>query len=138
MTTTNNTICVLSVEDEPISQMVLQMFLRNQSKVVGTGAEALDTIKNHHDDIKVVFMDLGLPDMDGIAVTQQIRQFEHNKGLNPIYICALTSDINAQKRQECLDAGMNDFLTKPVNAQQMNQILQHAKGAETLAKKSAI
>lgn len=123
---TNNTVCILAVEDESINQMVLKMFLGANSKVVGTGTEALETIERYHNDINIIFMDIGLPDMDGIKVAQQIRAYETKNKLKPIYICALTAHNNPEKKQACLAAGMNAFLTKPVSPEQITEILAKA------------
>lgn len=123
----NNNISVLAVEDEPINQMVLKTFFKQfnlPNEVVGTGLEALNLIKNRHSAFHLIFLDLGLPDTTGITVAQHIRAYEATQDLEPLYICALTADDAAEKEQECLAAGMNMFLTKPISMEQISSILQ--------------
>lgn len=118
---------VLAVEDEAINQMILKVLFNNLhlvGEVVSTGEQAVNLLQNDHDLFDLIFMDLSLPDMTGILVTQQIRAYERSKGIKPLHICALTADDSKQKRQECLSAGMNDFLTKPITSQKIEDILE--------------
>jgi CheY-like chemotaxis protein len=124
---TYNTISVLAVEDEAINQIVLKAFFKSlnlNAKVVTTGNEALAAIQHEHHVYDLVFMDLGLPDMTGLEASQQIRQFEQQNQLDPLYICALTATDDAQKQQECLSVGMNQFMTKPITMERIEQLLQ--------------
>jgi CheY-like chemotaxis protein len=67
----------------------------------------------------LVFMDLQMPEMDGLTATKMIRQ------LNPNYpwIVAMTANSLPEDRQICLDAGMNDYISKPINIQELMRAL---------------
>lgn len=123
----NNIIRILAVEDEPLNQMMLKFLFKEanvESEVVGTGGEALHIMDHRHDEFHVVFMDLGLPDMCGIQVTQKIRENENIKERTPKFICAYTGTDTPEKKQECLEAGMNAFLAKPMSIEKLQGILQ--------------
>ncbi|MGA2654434.1 MAG: response regulator [Gammaproteobacteria bacterium] len=124
---TNDTISILAVEDESINQMVFKMFFKTlglKAHVVDTGAQALLEIQNQHHDYHLVFMDLGLPDISGIDVTVQIRQFEQQNQLDPLYICALTATNDEKLKQQALKVGMNEFMTKPITLEAIKQTLE--------------
>ncbi len=115
---THKIIQVLAVEDEKLNQTMLQ-FIFSQAhiaiEIVETGKAALEIMNSRHDEFHLVLMDLGLPDMNGIQVTQKIRQNENINGLKAIFICAYTGDNTPEKQQECFEAGMNAFITKPMS-----------------------
>lgn len=124
---TNHEISILAVEDEIINQMVLKSFFKTlgiRAEVVSSGGAALSAIEKRHAEFDLVFMDLGLPDINGITAVQKIRQFEAQHDLEPLYICALTASDSQEKQQECLTSGMNVFMTKPITMDQINHILQ--------------
>jgi two-component system KDP operon response regulator KdpE len=99
---------VLLVEDELVMRRVLQVALRSQGYAVAeaeTGAQAIARVEAEPPD--VVLLDLGLPDMDGVAVAGSIR-LDHEL---PIIVLSARSDEQQQIR--ALDAGANDYVTKP-------------------------
>jgi two-component system sensor histidine kinase/response regulator len=101
---------ILLVEDNIVNQKVMQQMLKilgYPSDQAFNGHEALEALKRESYD--VVLMDIAMPVMDGMEATKIIRQNEE-KGpwIIAVTACAYTKD-------ECLDAGMNDYLTKPVS-----------------------
>ena len=104
---------ILVVEDALIAKKVAQAMLKRLNCKVdfaSSGLEALDLIaKNDYD---MIFMDLGLPDMDGVAVTEKIRGMKEKKGSVPII--ALSANFDDECRAYCLKAGMNEFIAKPL------------------------
>ncbi|CAN5806118.1 hypothetical protein BH23CYA1_BH23CYA1_12900 [soil metagenome] len=69
----------------------------------------------------VILMDMRMPDTDGITTTRQIRQMDHHQNT---WIIAMTASTTRQDRQRCFDAGMNDYLTKPIKREVLAQALQ--------------
>ena len=105
---------MLLVEDNPINQKVALRFLAKEglkADVANNGQEALDLFAKQSYD--VVLMDIQMPVMDGITATQNIRQIY---GTERPYIIAVTANATPSDRQRCMDAGMNDFVTKPIDA----------------------
>ncbi|MDT8405917.1 MAG: PAS domain S-box protein [Methylococcales bacterium] len=112
---------VLLVEDNALNQEVALALLQRLGLAVDSadnGQQAIDKVKQHHYDL--VLMDLLMPVLDGLKATQAIRQLPTGKTLP---IIALTANAFAESRQRCLDAGMNDFLTKPIDPEQLQQML---------------
>lgn len=70
-------------------------------------------------------MDCMMPVMDGYKTTQKIRELEETQNLNPTPIVALTADITSENKQKCLDAGMNEYITKPFNFEELSDVLKH-------------
>jgi signal transduction histidine kinase len=111
LTTSATSLQVLIAEDNLVNQRVLQLFLKTlgySPTIANNGLEALEAIKNQKYD--VIFMDMQMPEMDGITAVKQIRQ---SNSYQP-WIVALTANALPEDRQLCLDAGMNDFINKPI------------------------
>lgn len=88
----------------------------------GNGKEAVAALQN--DRFDVVLMDIDMPEMDGISATRVIRAGERLKG-DRLPIVAVTSRDN---RQECLNAGMDAYLAKPLKPDQLNSTLDRVSG----------
>ncbi|MBL7479551.1 response regulator [Legionella bononiensis] len=107
---------VLVVEDNLIAQIVANSILSKLNcsiDIAETGKTALEYWKSHHYDL--IFMDIGLPDMDGYEVTHLIRVHELSKKTHTPII-ALTAHAGDENKKRCIDAGMNAVLTKPLTA----------------------
>ncbi|GAA6003765.1 uncharacterized protein JCM10292_003365 [Rhodotorula paludigena] len=106
---------ILLAEDNIVNQKVALKFLESaghQTEVVENGALALEAVKKNFYD--VVLMDLSMPIMGGTEATQIIRQFEAENGLERLPIVALTAHAMLGDREKCIQAGMDDYLTKPL------------------------
>lgn len=117
------TLRVLVVEDDPISQRVIQRMLQgigHQVTLVDRGPKALERFGEPFD---VVFMDVSLPGMDGREVTRRWREREAQEGRAPMWIIALTAQVTELQRQQCIEAGMNDYLHKPVSLERLAEAL---------------
>lgn len=104
---------VLVVEDNHINQVVVSQFLKLSGMDVtlaNNGQEALEKLQTQ--DFDVVLMDLHMPVMDGIEATKLIKA---NPRFADLPIIALTADVVEEERLHCLDIGMVDFVTKPIN-----------------------
>ncbi|WP_453976966.1 response regulator [Brevundimonas sp. Marseille-Q4549] len=110
---------VLLVEDNPVGALLARTLLRREGCVVetaATGAEAVEALQRARYDL--VFMDMRMPGMDGPAAARAIRA-----GGDATPIVALTANAFAEDRRACLEAGMNDHLTKPLDAASLRAAL---------------
>mgnify|MGYP000226696987 CR=1 FL=1 len=111
---------ILVVDDSKPVRRAMDMLLKHLGAEVHfaiNGQDALATAINNFD---IVFMDMGLGDFSGIAITKQLRR-EHG---NNTPIIALTANALDKDKQQCLDAGMNDFITKPILLESLKKLLK--------------
>jgi CheY-like chemotaxis protein len=118
---------VLLVEDDPLSQTVVKDIFRynnlpGELVCVGSAEEALRILPSL--DPLVVLMDLMLPGMSGIEATRIIRMREQEEHRPPVYIIAITASVMQDDREQCLTAGMDDYLSKPVRRKTLAEILR--------------
>ena len=114
---------ILLVEDNPVNQKIALRFLQRlgyRADAVANGLEAVQTVRAR--DYKLLFMDVQMPEMDGFAATREIRA-TIAKDRQPVII-ALTANAMQGDRERCLDAGMNDYITKPVKIDEIEQIIR--------------
>ncbi len=117
---------ILLVEDNPVNQMVACKMLEKtgvSATLVNNGLEALTALDNNSFDL--VLMDCQMPEMDGFEATRVIRQKNIqalNGGVLPVI--AMTANVMEGDRQGCLDAGMNDYIGKPVKIDELETVLQ--------------
>ncbi len=124
-------VAVLLVEDDPVNQMIVEGLLTMlgcEVELVGDGVAARRAAAAARYDL--VFMDCHMPVMDGYEATRGIREDEQRTGLHTP-IVALTADSLASDRARCLDAGMDDFLTKPVSSSQLSATIERWTGRRT-------
>ena len=119
-----NCVRVLIAEDNPTNRLLAQKILEKEGCQVilaENGEEAL--LQWESNPIDLILMDGMMPVMDGITATLQIRAKEKLKGSAPIPIIALTANAMVEDRQRYLDAGMNDYLSKPFKPDELRKIL---------------
>jgi two-component system, sensor histidine kinase and response regulator len=115
---------ILLVEDEPINRRVIQAMLDRLGVLIDcatNGQQALAAIAQHHYDL--VFMDCQLPDMDGFETTRRLRQQEQQQNVTRLPIIAMTANAQRGDQERCLAAGMDDYVTKPVERTVLVQVL---------------
>ncbi|CAM4001732.1 ATP-binding protein [Vreelandella rituensis] len=117
-----NGVTLLLVEDNPVNQKVAVGMLEHLGcKVIcaGTGGEALSCVKNQQ--VALIFMDIQLPDMDGLEITRQLR--EQTGWLKEVPIVAMTAGGYDDDRARCLAAGMSGYITKPLSLTVLDELL---------------
>ncbi|MDF1821461.1 MAG: response regulator [Alcanivoracaceae bacterium] len=122
-------ISVLVVDDDQVSQMVIASLLQSlqvQTRTVGSGEEALDALDREK--AQVVFLDWEMPGMDGEEVARRIRQAHPQEDIWIICLTAHGADAVMEKARA---AGVDDFLPKPVNRQQVRTALRRAQSSVT-------
>ncbi|MBS4020652.1 MAG: response regulator [Dechloromonas sp.] len=115
-TTASAGLHILLVEDNPINQRLACALLDKQGhrvRVANHGQEALDMLAAHTVDL--VLMDVQMPVMDGLEATRQWRAREAADGRTPLPIIAMTANAMAGDRDACLNAGMNGYVSKPID-----------------------
>jgi len=123
---------ILVVDDNAINAEVLCLFLEDygyQPDVAINGLEAVKmaTQKNYN----LIFMDIRMPELDGIEATRMIRQLEKSARGQPVsVIIALTADAIKSDIALCREAGMDDYLTKPIQPEKLPQIFKRNLGLE--------
>ncbi len=113
-------IAVLLAEDDPISQRLGRIMLSELGCVVeiaGNGMEVIEKLKAGH--FNVVIMDLSMPVLGGIEATMIIRK-EIDRDIPIIALTAFVSDLDEKK---CMEAGMNDFIAKPIRAKELKSTI---------------
>ncbi|WP_425510964.1 ATP-binding protein [Xanthomonas chitinilytica] len=116
---------LLLVEDNPVNLLVAQKLLAMMGCDTDTatnGEVALAKMTQHR--YELVLMDCQMPVLDGYAATRRWREWEARQGTPRLPIVAMTANAMAGDRQRCLDAGMDDYLSKPVSREQLQACLQ--------------
>jgi len=115
---------ILVAEDNPVNQAVIMRVLQKMGHtpvLVQNGREALTLTSAEKFDL--VFMDVQMPEMDGLAATAAIRDREKNQGTPHLPIFAMTAHAMKGDRELCLGAGMDGYITKPIRFSDIEQIL---------------
>ncbi len=108
-----HSVSILVAEDNPINQKLIQFSLGNAGyslEVVGNGREVIERITAEPSRFQLIFMDVQMPEMDGLEATRRLRA----AGFTDIPIIAMTAGAWEGDRQRCLEAGMNDYIAKPL------------------------
>jgi two-component system sensor histidine kinase/response regulator len=119
---------VLVAEDNPVNQRLAVALLEkrgHQVAVAATGQEALAAIEREPFD--VVLMDLQMPGMGGLEATAAVRAHERDRG-GHLRIIAMTAHAMPGDREKCLKAGMDDYLTKPIDARRLYALIDQVAG----------
>jgi two-component system, OmpR family, aerobic respiration control sensor histidine kinase ArcB len=115
---------VLLVEDIKIAQKVTSFTLESLNcdvDIAENGSKALELAETNHYDI--ILMDLGLPDVDGMTVTETIRKMPHYDQNTPIV--ALTAHADEDYRKNCLEIGMSGYMIKPLTTESAKDLLDN-------------
>ena len=109
---------ILLAEDNPVNQKLAEKMLTKSGHrvaVAGNGKKAFHIYNASPQKIDLIFMDVQMPEMDGLESTLAIRNFEKEKDLTRIPIVAMTGQAMEGDREKCLETGMDDYIVKPIN-----------------------
>ena len=116
---------VLLVEDNPVNEMVARKMLEKlglDSVTATNGQEALDMLES--ESVDVVLMDCQMPEMDGFEATRHLRMREKLANADALPVIAMTANVMEGDRERCLQAGMDDYLGKPVRMDELESTLR--------------
>ncbi len=114
---------ILLAEDNPTNQKLAKLMLTKAGytvEVANNGREAVNIFVAAPDDFDLVFMDIQMPELDGKEATAEIRR----KGFDAVPIIAMTAHAMKGDREDCLRAGMNDYVTKPISRKAVFDVLE--------------
>jgi signal transduction histidine kinase len=117
---------VLLVDDTEANIMHVRDFLHVNGHRVSTAADGLEAIEKAQSLPDIIFMDVQMPKMDGLEAIRRLRADAHTKDL---YIVSLTSFAMQEDKTRCLEAGANDYESKPVSLKKIRQLVNARKGA---------
>jgi PAS domain S-box-containing protein len=122
---------VLVAEDNAVNQKLALYQLRVlglRADTVGSGGDVLQALQRTY--YPIILMDCQMPGMDGYETTRQVRALERREvetgRRSPAYIIAMTANAMHGDREKCLNAGMNDYLSKPVDLRELESVLRRA------------
>lgn len=125
---------VLIAEDNGVNQKVLQYMLDQlgvKSDLANNGREAVQLTKSN--DYDIVFMDVQMPEMDGIEATELIRKAESRQP----YIVAMTANVSNDDRESCSRCGMNEFISKPFLLNQIKRVFHYYLNSDQMRQEKA-
>lgn len=129
-TSLRNGTKILLVEDDPINQMLARALLEDHGYSVRTAANGREAVEAINEGFDVILMDVQMPEMDGFEAARWIREHEQGTGRH-VPIIAMTAHAMRQDQERCLDAGMDDYVSKPINAEALyatiERIVQRAR-----------
>ncbi len=114
---------ILLAEDNPVNQKLAVLILNKagyQVDVANNGRKAVHTFTRQPENFDLILMDIQMPEMDGLEATKELRL----RGFNTIPIIAMTANAMKGDREICLEAGMNDYITKPVKREIIFEIIE--------------
>ncbi len=120
------TLKILLVEDNPVNRKLAVRMLEKQGHTVVTannGREAIDGLENLKWEVDIVLMDVQMPEMDGFQATAIIREREKELGLR-MPIIAMTAHALERDRERCLAAGMDAYLSKPIQMDKLFELIE--------------
>ena len=123
---------VLIAEDDDVNALIATAYLDHfgiESERVADGRQAVRHALREVNRPDLVLMDCRMPEMDGLQATREIRAQERTLGLARIPVIALTATASNTHRDECMDAGMDDFMSKPYTREALSAVLERWAGA---------
>jgi CheY-like chemotaxis protein len=132
-----HSVHILLVEDNPVNRKLAQVILKKagyEISVAGNGREAVEKYTQSPERFALIFMDIQMPEMDGLEAARQIRRFEtrNNKlddqqeesSIQRVPVVAMTAHAMKGDREMCLEAGMDDYITKPIKRELVLKMIE--------------
>jgi CheY-like chemotaxis protein len=123
---------ILLAEDNAVNQKVAKRVLTHlgyEVEIVNNGVEAIKAIAEKSYDL--ILMDIQMPEMDGLETTRYIRKQELESQLPPIAIVAMTANATDDDQNVCRDAGMSDYISKPIQIDKLKNMLKQYESLKT-------
>ena len=114
---------ILVAEDNPVNQKIAKVMLTKEGyevDVANNGREAIDTYTSDPGQFDLIFMDIQMPEIDGMETTRIIRE----RGFTSVPIIAMTAHAMKGDRERCLSSGMNDYIAKPIRREALYEIVE--------------
>ncbi len=111
---------VLLAEDNPVNRLVAEKLIGRlgiEPDLAASGLDVLDAVSRR--DYDIILMDCQMPGLDGFEATRQLRR----AGYDELVIIAMTANVTYADRQACIEAGMDDFLGKPITPENLEEML---------------
>jgi CheY-like chemotaxis protein len=125
---------VLVAEDDAFNQQVLRLMLERRGyrvRIVDNGRLALAALAEAPFDL--LLLDVRMPEVDGLHVVKSVRRFEHNNpGFNRLPVIAVTALAAKSDRERCMEAGVDEYLSKPFRLTELYAALDRALGSVPL------
>jgi len=120
---TKHSISILMAEDNPVNQKLILKLLTKAGyhvSIANNGKEAVDMFSSEPDKYDVIIMDVQMPELNGLDSTKYLRE----KGFEDVPIIAMTANALKGDREKCLEAGMNDYISKPIKREVVFEVLK--------------
>jgi CheY-like chemotaxis protein len=118
-----HSIRILLAEDNPVNQKLARFMLTKggyRLKVVDNGKEAVETYSQTPQNFDIILMDIQMPELDGRQATRAIRSM----GFADVPIIAMTAESMKGDREKCIEAGMNDYISKPIKREAVFEMVK--------------
>lgn len=114
---------VLVADDNAINRRLMKAIIGRMGHDVIFAMDGREALEVSRQGCDIILMDMQMPVMDGVTSAREIRRREAAEGLPKVPIVALTATASDEVRKRCLDAGMDDYLTKPLELAKLEKIL---------------
>jgi two-component system, sensor histidine kinase and response regulator len=127
---------ILVAEDNPVNQKLIQIMLKSAGyavEIAQNGREVVQKYTSHPEDYDLIFMDVQMPEMDGMEATDEIRRLEEERrkdeeGFIPVPIIAMTAHAMKGDREECISVGMDNYVSKPIKKEIVYAMIEKYAG----------
>jgi PAS domain S-box-containing protein len=126
-------LSIIVAEDDEVNRLVISEMLKglgHEVEFAKNGVEAVEKSRDLREWTDVILMDMRMPEMDGLEATRTIRAYETENGLRPLPIFALTANAMEEDKNKCLEAGMTNYVSKPIDISTLKKALGQCQKAK--------